>query len=131
MFSCLFLFFKYLECDLFCQSLLARENNEKKKSGCYPICLENSKLVLLAVAITVIFILRLFNHTTCKFGNFSENFIFANSFNKHICEVKNSGQEHDLPTSVNDSYFDISQGFYFIKNVKFHQPFFIWQKNMY
>ena len=24
----------------------------------------------------------------CKFGNFRENFIFANSFKRHICDVK-------------------------------------------
>ena len=30
----------------------------------------------------------------CKFGNFRENFIFANSINRHICDVK--------PSSVND-----------------------------
>ena len=26
----------------------------------------------------------------CKFGNFRENFIFANSVKRHICDVKNS-----------------------------------------
>ena len=25
----------------------------------------------------------------CKFGNFRENFIFANSVKRHICDVKN------------------------------------------
>ena len=38
----------------------------------------------------------------CKFENFSENSIFANSVKRHICHVKNSVLGHDLPTSVND-----------------------------
>ena len=36
----------------------------------------------------------------CKFGNFHKNFIFANSFKRHVCDVKNSRIRHDL--SVND-----------------------------
>ena len=40
-----------------------------------------------------------------KFGNFYENFIFANSAKRHICHVKNSPLWHDLPTSVNDRVF--------------------------
>ena len=32
----------------------------------------------------------------CKFGNFRENFIFANSVKRHICEIKNSRLGHDL-----------------------------------
>ena len=31
-----------------------------------------------------------------------ENFIFANSLKRHICDVKNSRLGHDLPISVND-----------------------------
>ena len=38
----------------------------------------------------------------CKFGNFRENIIFANSVKRHIRDVENSLQEHDLPISVND-----------------------------
>ena len=38
----------------------------------------------------------------CKFGNFRENSIFANGVERHICDVKNSRQRHDLPISVND-----------------------------
>ena len=38
----------------------------------------------------------------CKFGNFRENFIFANSVKRHICDVKNSRLRHDIPISVND-----------------------------
>ena len=41
----------------------------------------------------------------CKFGNFMENFIFANSVKRHICKVKHSRLWHDLPTSVNDKEF--------------------------
>ena len=38
----------------------------------------------------------------CKSGNFCKNFIFANSVKRHICDVKNSRLEHDLPISVNN-----------------------------
>ena len=38
----------------------------------------------------------------CKLGNFRENIIFAKSVKRHICDVKNSLQGHDLPISVND-----------------------------
>ena len=38
----------------------------------------------------------------CKFGNFRENFIFANSVERHICDVENSRPGHDLPISVKD-----------------------------
>ena len=38
----------------------------------------------------------------CKFWNFRENFIFAKSIKRHICDVKNSRLGHDLPTSVKD-----------------------------
>ena len=41
--------------------------------------------------------------TYCKFGNIRENFIFAKSVERHICDVKNSRLRHDLvPISVND-----------------------------
>ena len=46
----------------------------------------------------------------CKFGNFRENFIFANSFKKYIRDVKNSRLGHDLAVSTND----ISRGFCFL-----------------
>ena len=52
----------------------------------------------------------------CKYGNFRENFIFANSFKRHICDVKNSRLGHDLPISVNDrviSAFLGGEGGYF------------------
>ena len=39
---------------------------------------------------------------SCKFGNFRENFIFANSVERHTCDVKNSRQGHDLPLSIKD-----------------------------
>ena len=38
----------------------------------------------------------------CKFGNFRENLIFANSVKRHICDVKKSRHRHDLSVSVND-----------------------------
>ena len=38
----------------------------------------------------------------CKSGNFSKNFIFANSVKRHICDAKNSRLGHDLPISVKD-----------------------------
>ena len=49
----------------------------------------------------------------CRFGNFRENFIFANSIKRHISDVKNSRLRQDLPISINDSDFVISRGFYF------------------
>ena len=33
----------------------------------------------------------------CKFENFPENFIFAYSVKRHICDVKNSKLGHYLP----------------------------------
>ena len=38
----------------------------------------------------------------CKSGNFCENFIFAESVKRRICDTKNSPLGHDLPASVND-----------------------------
>ena len=38
----------------------------------------------------------------CKFGNFRENFIFANSVKRHICDVQTSQLRHDFTISVND-----------------------------
>ena len=38
----------------------------------------------------------------CKFGNFRENFSFANSVRGHISDVQTSRLRHDLPISVND-----------------------------
>ena len=38
----------------------------------------------------------------CKVGNFRENFIFANSIKRRICDVKNPQLDHDLPSLVND-----------------------------
>ena len=51
----------------------------------------------------------------CKFGN-RENFIFTNSVKRHICHIENSRLGHDLPASVKDSDFAISQGVYFLHN---------------
>ena len=41
----------------------------------------------------------------CKFGNFRENFIFANSVKRHICQVKKSQLWHNLPTLVKNKEF--------------------------
>ena len=49
----------------------------------------------------------------CKFRYFPEGFIFSNSFKRHICYVKHSRLEHELPTSVNGSDIATLQGFYF------------------
>ena len=38
----------------------------------------------------------------CKFGNFRETFIFANSVKIRICDAENSRKRCDLPISVND-----------------------------
>ena len=37
-----------------------------------------------------------------RFGNFRENFIFANSIKRHIRDVKNSRFRQDLHLSIND-----------------------------
>ena len=52
----------------------------------------------------------------CKFGNFRDNFIFANSVKTHICDVENSRQGRDLPISVNDRVISpIREDFIFTK----------------
>ena len=38
----------------------------------------------------------------CRFGNFRENFIFANSSKGDISDVKNSRVRQGLPISIND-----------------------------
>ena len=38
----------------------------------------------------------------CKFGNFCEIFIFANSVKIHMCDVKYSRLGHVLPISLNN-----------------------------
>ena len=38
----------------------------------------------------------------CRFGNFRENFIFANSIKRHISDVKNSRLRQYLPIAIND-----------------------------
>ena len=61
-----------------------------------------------------------FARVYCKFGNFQENFIFANSVKRHICEVKISWLRHDLPISVNDSDLFILRGFSFHETSHMH-----------
>ena len=52
----------------------------------------------------------------CRFGNFRENFIFANSITRHISDVKNSLQRQDLPKSINDRVIlPFREGFIFTK----------------
>ena len=51
-----------------------------------------------------------------KFGNFRENFIFANSIKRHISDVKNSRIRQDLPLSINDRVIlPFREGFIFTK----------------
>ena len=38
----------------------------------------------------------------CKSGNFRDNFIFANSVKRHICDAKNSRLGHGVSLSVDD-----------------------------
>ena len=46
-----------------------------------------------------------------KFGNFRENFFFANSVKRNICDFKNSRLGHDLPNiSKLQSDLAISRG---------------------
>ena len=48
----------------------------------------------------------------CKFGNFRENFIFANSDKRHIWDVKNSRLGHDFREELfsrNFSYAKFSE----------------------
>ena len=64
------------------------------------------------------FLLAITNHTFiyCKFANFRENFIFANSAKRHICDVKKSRTGQDLPISVNDRVISsICKGLIFTK----------------
>ena len=54
--------------------------------------------------------------TYCKFGNFRENFIFANIIKRHISDVKNSRLRQDLPISINDrETLTFREGFIFTK----------------
>ena len=56
----------------------------------------------------------------CKFGNFRDNFIFANSVKGHICDFQNSRLSHDLPISVQDRVIlPFNEGFIFVKTSQF------------
>ena len=58
----------------------------------------------------------------CKSGNFRENFIFANSVKRHICDAKNLRLGHDLPISVNDRVISpFREDFIFTKLAKFRK----------
>ena len=52
----------------------------------------------------------------CNFKHFRENLILANNANRHVCEVKISGREHDIPKSVKDIVISpFREGFIFAK----------------
>ena len=52
----------------------------------------------------------------CRFRNFRENFIFANSIKRHISDVKNSQLRQDLPISIKDRVIlPFREGFIFTK----------------
>ena len=52
----------------------------------------------------------------CRFRNFRENFIFANSIKRHIRDVKNSQLRQDLPIPINDRWIlPFREGFIFRK----------------
>ena len=52
----------------------------------------------------------------CRFGNFRENFIFANSIKRHISDVKNSRLMQVIPISINDRVIlPFLEGFIFTK----------------
>ena len=57
---------------------------------------------MFAPLLRTIFIVISYDSQYCKFGNFRENFIFPNGVKRHICNVENSRNMHDLPISVND-----------------------------
>ena len=62
------------------------------------------------------------NYEYFEFGNFRENFIFANSVKRHICDVENSRLGHDLPRSVNDRVISaFREDFVFTKYVMFRE----------
>ena len=52
----------------------------------------------------------------CKFGNFRENFIFAKSVKRHICDFQNSQLGHGLPISVNDRVVSTFRENFFSRN---------------
>ena len=48
-------------------------------------------------------VIESYNKITCyRFGNFRENFIFANNIKRHISDVKNLRLRQDLLISIND-----------------------------
>ena len=52
----------------------------------------------------------------CSIVNFFENFIFANSFKRHISDVKKSRLSQDIPISINDRVIlPFLEGFIFTK----------------
>ena len=52
----------------------------------------------------------------CRFGNFRENFIFANNIKRHISDVEKSPLRQGLPVSINDRVIlPFREGFIFTK----------------
>ena len=63
--------------------------------------LEAGKLQLVRIQNIRICSFAQFKLRYCKFRNFRENFIFANSVKRLICDVKNSRLGYDLPPLLN------------------------------
>ena len=53
---------------------------------------DGSTETVLYVYIVLLLAPEISNGIYCKFRNFRENFIFANSIKRHICDVKNRDQ---------------------------------------
>ena len=52
----------------------------------------------------------------CRFRNFRENFILANSIKRHVSDVKKSRLRQDLPISINERVIlPFCEGFIFTK----------------
>ena len=58
-------------------------------------------------------------HIQVSTANFHENFIFANSVKRHICDAKNSGLGHDFPLSVNDRVISLFARILFTRNFEY------------
>ena len=88
------------------------------------------KMCMLICAIDVCILLKLFSHNVarvtpnvsntsekyCKFRIFLENFIFAKSVKRYICNIKNLQLGHDLPITVTDRMlYPFCESFIFTK----------------
>ena len=71
-------------------------------------------LILLFQAVSTMF--KPIRIKYCRFGNFRENFIFANSIKRHISDVKKSRLRQDLPILINNRVsLSFREGFIFTK----------------